>query len=254
MKHLQASDQALNAARGSAQDAAYAWIKNYVVHQAGSEATFLTEADVTRSIGVSRTPVREALLRLEAEGLLSIMPKKGAFIPPVTDADVVAVMQARLLIEDWCIRQIGNYGLHTIAELTRVVDEQQHVTTDPLRFIELDRTFHRHIVAAGNNYVLANFHDSLRDRQIRMGVRAVGSSADRASEVLAEHRAIVEAISGRDLTRTRNALLQHLTSTLSALSMPSSGLMSMDDAYNHEHDRPQDLLHSSVGVRPVPTP
>lgn len=59
------------------------------------EGVFLTEGAAAAATGTSRTPVREALLRLEAEGFLQIVPKKGAFVPPISDAEVESVMQAR---------------------------------------------------------------------------------------------------------------------------------------------------------------
>jgi DNA-binding GntR family transcriptional regulator len=55
-----------------------------------------------------RTPVREALLRPESDGLLQIVPKKGAYVRPITEAEVELVMQARGLDEDWCARRAAH--------------------------------------------------------------------------------------------------------------------------------------------------
>src|SRR5215469_18784673 len=82
----------------AAQDFVFAWLKKHVVSLPRTEGTFLTEAEVCRATGTSRTPVREALLRLEADGLLRIVPKKGAFVPPITEMEVDAIMQARALV------------------------------------------------------------------------------------------------------------------------------------------------------------
>ena len=78
----------------------YRWLKQHVLTLPSREGTFLTEAEVCRETGTSRTPVREALLRLEADGLLQIVPKKGAYVPPITEAEIEAVMQARGLVEE----------------------------------------------------------------------------------------------------------------------------------------------------------
>src|SRR6516225_8425581 len=89
----------------AAQDISFAWLKKHIVTLPGSEGIFLTEAEVCRATGLSRTPVREALLRLEAEGFLQIVPKKGAFVPPITEAEINAIMEARGLVEEFCARR-----------------------------------------------------------------------------------------------------------------------------------------------------
>src|SRR5271163_4037579 len=88
----------------AAQDLVYRLLKRRVLTVPAQEGAFLTEAEVCRAMGTSRTPVREALLRLESEGLLQIVPKKGAYVAPITEAEVAAVMQARGLVEEWCAR------------------------------------------------------------------------------------------------------------------------------------------------------
>ena len=97
----------------AAQDVVYRLLKQRVLTLPAQEGAFLTEAEICRAMGTSRTPVREALLRLESEGLLQIVPKKGAYVAPITEAEVAAVMQARGLVEEWCARfaALGNEGL-----------------------------------------------------------------------------------------------------------------------------------------------
>jgi DNA-binding GntR family transcriptional regulator len=157
---------------------------------------------------------------LEAEGFLQIVPKKGVFVPPISDGEVRAVMQARELIEDWCVRRIMPASEALLTELERLVDEQQKAIDDPMTFIERDRAFHRAIVRQAGNPVLAEFYESLRERQVRMGLRAVANEDNRAQAVLAEHSAIVEAIRTGDPTRASDALAGHLSSTLQVLNLP----------------------------------
>ncbi|PZG31636.1 GntR family transcriptional regulator [Spongiactinospora gelatinilytica] len=205
---------------GSAQDAAYWWLKQHIARSPRHEGTFLSEAEVARETGTSRTPVREALLRLEAEGFLQIVPKKGVFVPPITDEEVRAVMQARELVEDWCVRQVTPAGESLIGELESLLAEQERVIGDPVAFIELDRAFHRAIVRRAGNPVLAEFYESLRDRQVRMGLHAVASEQDRARAVLDEHAAIVAALRTREARAAGDALHAHLASTRAALHLP----------------------------------
>ncbi|MGA4837355.1 GntR family transcriptional regulator [Streptomyces sp. G45] len=217
------STHGLPSRAGSAQDVTYRWLKRHIAHMPRREGSFLTESEVAQAAGTSRTPVREALLRLETEGFVQIVPKKGAFVPPISDAEVRSVMQARELVEDWCVRQVVARGPEFAAELDRYVEEQESLLDDHVAFIECDRAFHRAIVRSAGNPVLADFYESLRDRQIRMGLRAVVGTADRARNVLAEHRAIVEAVRAGAADKAGQAVSTHLAGTLAALNVLDGG-------------------------------
>jgi DNA-binding GntR family transcriptional regulator len=206
---------------GAAQDIVFAWLKKHVVSLPRTDSTFLTEAEVCRATGVSRTPVREALLRLEADGFLQIVPKKGAFVPPITEREMDAMMQARGLVEDFCVRRAVQMAEFLAPELDRLLARQEQRRKSPLEFIELDREFHRAIVRAADNRILADFYESLRDRQMRMGIHAIATSEQRVDCVLAEHRAIVEGVRSGDALRAAAAMAEHLTKTLAVLRLPS---------------------------------
>lgn len=206
--------------REKAQTVAYSWLKRHVATLPRNEGTFLTEAAVAEATGTSRTPVREAFLRLEAEGLLQILPRKGAFVPPISDEQVETVMQARHLVEDWCVRRSVSSGHDLAHQLDALVARQESLLQEPVEFIECDREFHRTIVHAAQNPVIADFYESLRDRQLRMGVVAVAKSPERARTVLHEHAAIVEAIRAHDAELAARAIGAHLESTLATLRLP----------------------------------
>jgi len=204
----------------AAQDVVFAWLKKHIVTLPRSEASFLTEAEVCRATGMSRTPVREALLRMEADGFLRILPKKGAYVPPITEADVEAIMQARGLVEDFCVRRAALLADLVAAELERLLREQEKQQKSPLEFIESDREFHRTIVRAADNPVLAGFYESLRDRQMRMGIHAIATSERRVANVLTEHRVIVDGVRSGDPERAAAAMTEHLARTLVVLRLP----------------------------------
>ncbi|NIH80216.1 GntR family transcriptional regulator [Amycolatopsis viridis] len=205
--------------RRSAQDVTYRFLKQRIAELPRDGGTFLTESEVAQEAGTSRTPVREALLRLEAEGFLEIVPKKGAFVPPISDAEVRAVMEARELVEHWCLRRLLPAGEDFLGELDRLVERQRELIEDPVGFIDCDRAFHRAIVRRAGNAVLAEFYEGLRDRQVRMGLRAVRTGDDRAARVLAEHAAIVDTLRSGDPAKAGEALSAHLASTMAALRL-----------------------------------
>jgi len=205
---------------GTAQDVTYRWLKQHISALPRDGGTFLIESEVAQAAGTSRTPVREALLRLETEGFVQIMPKKGAFVPPISDAEVRTVMEARELIEDWSTRRVVPADERFLDELDRLLAEQEGLIDDVVAFIDCDRAFHRAIVRQAGNPVLADFYEALRERQVRMGLRAVAADAGRSRTVLAEHAAIVSALRTGDPDAASEALATHLGSTLTALHLP----------------------------------
>ena len=207
----------------AAQDAAFRWLKSHIATLPRDEGTFLTEAQVCKATGTSRTPVREALLRLEADGFLKIVPKKGAYVPPISEVEIAVTMEARGVIEDWCIRRAATrFGAALAEDLDRLVDQQERLRRSPVEFIERDREFHRTIVAAAGNEVFASFYETLRDRQLRMGLQAIAAFEQRVSGVLAEHRRIVEALRSGRAECAASAMREHLDETLAALKAPAA--------------------------------
>src|SRR5699024_2982813 len=85
----------------SAADRAYGHVKSGVLGGAYPGGELLTEGGIAESVGCSRTPVREALLRLQSEGVVRLYPKKGALVVPVSEQEAADVWEARSLVETW---------------------------------------------------------------------------------------------------------------------------------------------------------
>ena len=89
-----------------AAERVYLHVKAGVLDRSYEGGTLLTEGDLAEAVGVSRTPVREALLRLEAEGLLKLYPKKGALVLPVSAQEIADVVETRLLVEQHAVAKV----------------------------------------------------------------------------------------------------------------------------------------------------
>ncbi len=89
----------------TAADRVYRHVKQGVLERRYEGGTLLTEGELGEAVGVSRTPVREALLRLETEGLLKLYPKKGALVLPVSVQEIADVIETRLLVEEFTVRK-----------------------------------------------------------------------------------------------------------------------------------------------------
>ncbi|MDQ4504368.1 GntR family transcriptional regulator [Sinomonas sp. ASV322] len=203
----------------TAPETAYLWLRQEISSLPWDQEAFLSENSIAEASGISRTPVREALLRLEAAGLVRRVPHKGAFVPALTGQDIDAMMEVRRVIEDWAARKVTAAGLPG-PELEEFLEQQAAALGDPVAFIERDIRFHQCIVAAAGNPVFEEVYESQRFKQLRMGVKAILDSDGRSDHVVAEHRAIVEAIRSGDPERASAAIRGHLDTTLTVLKAP----------------------------------
>jgi len=197
----------------SAPELAYNWVKNFIVSLPREQEAFLNEGAIADAAGTSRTPVREALLRLEAEGFIRRVPHKGAYVPPISDPEVYSLIQARSVVEKWAVEAGRATIEYELGELQDLITRQRDAGDNAQLFIELDIEFHGRMVRAAGNAILSDFYASLRQRQLRIGVKALLSGTDRRRDVLQEHQDIVDAIRTGDSQRAGQAIDAHLRST-----------------------------------------
>ncbi|MEV6787328.1 GntR family transcriptional regulator [Streptomyces sp. NPDC051098] len=203
----------------SGRDKAYAYLKDHVLTDPDMQGTFLSEQDLADRIGVSRTPIREALLLLAAEDLVRLVPKRGAQVVPLTGREITELMELRGIVERYAAEQLIARGGTPLPELTGILERQRTLSTpDQARdFIAVDHLFHATIVSAVGNALLDRHYDGLRSRQIRAGVVALFNQHGRQAAVLEEHRAILSAIASGDAEAACAAIDTHLETTLKVL-------------------------------------
>lgn len=209
----------------AAKDRAYDFVKDHVLRGEYAGGELISEGEVAAALNMSRTPIREAFLRLEMEGLLRLYPQRGALVVPVSSAEVHAVLEARLVVEQFAVEKAIN-GLVPVREaLSGRLDE--HVSRqrefagaeDFGAFLEEDRLFHSSILAAADNALFTQFYASLRDRQVRMVAESLLGDTERRKTILDEHIEIADAVRNGDLERAQAAVRTHLASTRSALGL-----------------------------------
>lgn len=197
-----------------AAERVYRHVKSGVLDRSYEGGTLLTEGDLAEAVGVSRTPVREALLRLEAEGLLKLYPKKGALVLPVSAQEIADVIETRLLVEQHAVRKLaGAVPAALIARLEESLAEQRaHARAGDLAaFAAADRGFHAEIVRAAGNRILAQLYDQLRDRQLRMGVATMHAEPGRVAKNIAEHTEILQVLRTGEAGQAVAAVGRHIS-------------------------------------------
>jgi DNA-binding GntR family transcriptional regulator len=167
---------------------------------------------------MSRTPVREAFLRLEGEGLLRLYPKRGALVVPVSVGEIEAVIETRMLVERFALDKVlANGSADAVADALEVAiaaQEEFAAAGDTDGFVAVDREFHTTFVTAAGNPIVTALYDSLRDRQQRMIITSLLRDRQRVASILVEHRQIAGAIRAGDLARADAVLVAHLRGTL----------------------------------------
>ncbi|MFI9808207.1 GntR family transcriptional regulator [Streptomyces sp. NPDC052301] len=208
---VQQSDRSMK--QPPAADRVYAHVKQGVLDRRYEGGTLLTEGELADAVGVSRTPVREALLRLEAEGLIRLYPKKGAMVLPVSAQEIADVVETRLLVEEHAARKAVPAPPGLVERLSELLEQQkaQAAAGDLAAAAVTDRCFHAEIVRSGGNEILSRLYDQLRDRQLRMGVAVMHSHPDRIAKTLTEHEEILEALRAGDAEAAVGVVHRHVS-------------------------------------------
>ncbi|GAA3028900.1 GntR family transcriptional regulator [Microbacterium dextranolyticum] len=205
-------------AEASAADAAYAKVKERILDGDLPGGTMISEGTIADELGISRTPVREAFLRLQAEGWMRLYPKRGALIREIAPRELDDIVEARILIETDAVRRLVREPSRVedvVADLRDILEEQRqaYVHSDLSRLAEADTAFHARIVAAGGNALLSEFFATLRDRQRRMLARSLWRRDERAEQVLADHELLIRLIADRDETAFEVGVGRHIRTT-----------------------------------------
>ncbi|WP_309224831.1 GntR family transcriptional regulator [Mycolicibacterium sp. CBMA 234] len=199
-----------------ASERAYRDTKTKILVGAVKGGQLLSEVEVAAELGVSRTPVHEAFLRLAAEDLLDLLPRRGAVVVPIPPHEATDLLEMRLALEGSAVRRLcrsETAARAASAELAELIDQQRGAAADLARFAELDNAFHRHIVDAAGNCIAQRFYSSLGDRQRRMMADAVHADRTLVERLIAEHVELAHAVGARDATAFDAQLLSHLEST-----------------------------------------
>jgi len=196
-----------------AKDRAYAYVKEQVLEGVYPGGELLSEGEVAEVLGVSRTPVREAFLLLEAEGLMRLYPKRGALVVPVSAEEIRDVMETRLLVERFAAERVARRDSDVVSQQLHslLADQRRHLERgNRIGFVEADRLFHRAIVVSAGNAILTRLYDSLRDRQRRMAAAILARDPSVQRRYLEEHGRIAEAIAAGDPAETERLVEKHL--------------------------------------------
>lgn len=179
----------------------------------------LMEAQLAEEMGISRTPVREAIRKLELEGFVNMIPRKGACVAEYSEKDIVDTFKIRLALErlavELAVEKITDARLE---ELKKVIAEESiYIENGNLEMmVEKDAEFHELIYSTGDNRRLVTIMSNLKEQIRRFRFVSLGGQG-RGKEVLEEHELIMEALKRRDLKQALACMEEHIENTQQAL-------------------------------------
>ncbi|MBP3414387.1 MAG: GntR family transcriptional regulator [Clostridia bacterium] len=197
---------------GSLRARVFAALEKAIINGEYKSGDNLSELMLSQKYGVSRTPVREALMQLELEGLVENIPNKGAVVVGISDKDIDDIYIVRMRIEGLaarlCAANIEESELKALEKITGLQEFYlERGDYDSLR--ELDSEFHSIIFdSCGNRalrFMLSNFHNYTQ-RARTISVKSIG----RAEKTVSEHRAILEALRKRDGDLAEQLTTEHI--------------------------------------------
>lgn len=177
----------------------------------------IRDRDVAERLGVSRTPVREALLRLEREGLVEADAGRGFTVAPLLLSDVTEAYPIAGTLECLALEQCGTLDATRLADLVRMNDLIATSAHEPEKLLELDSHWHKTLLADCQNNLLMTIVASIRQRLARYeyaymrGAGHVAVSAD-------HHARIIRALRSGDMAEAKRWLLENWVYTMRELT------------------------------------
>lgn len=193
---------------------AYNSIKHKIITCRYAPGTFLNEELLTDELNISRTPIRDALSRLEQEGLIEIMPKKGISVKSLTMKDINMIFEIRFMYEPYILKTYNStLTEEKLEEFYRIfstpnADSEQFKNND--YYYELDSAFHQMLVDTCPNIYIKQTYSLIQTQSERFRFMTGNISNNRLEDTFREHNEIIEACLQKNWDSAESLLLLHL--------------------------------------------
>lgn len=180
----------------------------------------ISEKALTAELGLSRTPVREALLQLQSQGLVVVRPQSGTFVFDASVEEIRDICELRGIFETGALRIATEHDLEgLVTALKKLVDEAglKLLQADFYACEQLDRKFHEHIIESSRNRFLIDAYRLIADR-VNVLRHQLHCTRDRAANGLRQHKLIVKLLSERKVSEAAREIAAHLRNVQHILS------------------------------------
>ena len=179
----------------------------------------LMEVALAERLGVSRAPIREAMRKLELEGLVVMVPRKGAQVASITEKDLTDVLEVRITLENFAIEKACTHMTEEDMDKLWLASKQFERAIqegDLVRIAEADQAFHEIIYQASDNARLLQVLTNMREQIYRYRLEYLKDELSR-DKLLEEHRRLTDAIRRRDAAQAQRISFEHLENQRKAI-------------------------------------
>ena len=190
---------------------AYHLIKQNIIKGVIRPGTFFAEKDLIAELGISRTPVREALQKLETENFIQIYPKRGIFVPEISLKDIKDIYSIREVLEPFAAKLATNNVSTEEIEKFRKAFISEPKSMDAREFIDLDHEFHKMIFLHSDNFYLINMLLRFNEHQYRIRNSIAEKIYDQKELVYKEHLEILKALQQQNPKEVERTMKIHIS-------------------------------------------
>ena len=191
-------------------------LRQRIFSRALEPGSWIDELRIAEELGISRTPLREALKVLAAEGLVTMKVRRGAYVTEVSEQDLRDVYHLLALLESDAAAVVATTATDAqLTDLQALHQELENAVTDRDRFFTINERFHMRLLALANNRWRDQMVGDLR-KVMKLNRHNSLFKSGRLQESLAEHRAIVAALVAREANDAAERMRQHFANGLQA--------------------------------------
>ena len=201
-----------------ASEEAYHQIKEKIITLDLAPSSVINEQALMKDLGLGRTPIREALQRLDAEGLVHIVPRRGMFVADISITDLQEIFEVRIVMAGFCARLAARrITPEQIAQMEAVLRDLKHVQGgDSIALMEIDKRFQRVLYQAAGNKFLTDALERLYDSGLRLWHLVLHRLGD-VRDAIEQHREVLEALEARDEKLAESLIQQHIADFQNAI-------------------------------------
>jgi DNA-binding GntR family transcriptional regulator len=194
-----------------ASERAYHLIKEKIITLELGPSSVIDEHSLMKELGLGRTPIREALQRLDAEGLVHIVPRRGMFVADISITDLQKIFEVRIVLAGFCARVAAQrVTANQIAQMEAVLQDLEQVQSgDYKTLMEIDRRFQRLMYKTAGNDILAESLDRLYDLSLRLWYLVLHQLGD-VRDAIEQHWQVLEALKAKDGARAEALIKEHI--------------------------------------------
>jgi DNA-binding GntR family transcriptional regulator len=194
---------------------AYRRIKEKIITLDLAPSSVIDEQELMEELGLGRTPIREALQRLDSEGLVTIVPRRGTFVADISVTDLQKIFELRIILEGFCARvaaqRITDDQILGMEKVLRSLNELEQVENGKaVALMDVDRQFHELLYRAANNEFLADSLGRFYDLSLRLWYLVLNRLGDVHSAVK-QHQKVLKALKAGDQEQAERLIQKHIT-------------------------------------------